>query len=59
MKRTLTAIHTADGSTVRIRRRGIEYDLETLNARGETVSTVVMSADDYAALRDEMDEVAA
>ncbi|MFJ5103196.1 hypothetical protein [Streptomyces sp. NPDC088554] len=39
-------IHTADGSTVTIRRRGTEYDLETRNARGETIATVVMNEDD-------------
>ncbi|MFF1417613.1 hypothetical protein [Streptomyces sp. NPDC058280] len=59
MKHTPTTIHTADGSQVAIRRRGIEYDLETRNARGETISTVVMSDDDFHALLAEMDEVAA
>ncbi|MBT2412659.1 hypothetical protein J7I94_19185 [Streptomyces sp. ISL-12] len=49
-----TTIHTADGSTVTVRRRGIEYDLETRNARGETISTVVMSSDDFDALYDQM-----
>ncbi|MEV7855134.1 hypothetical protein [Streptomyces sp. NPDC088183] len=55
---TPTTIHTADGSSVTISRRGIEYDLETRNARGETISTVVMDADDFAALLAEMNEVA-
>jgi hypothetical protein len=60
MKRTPTTIHTADGSMVTIRRRGIEFDLETKNARGETISTVVMSEDDVAALlADAGDEVGA
>jgi hypothetical protein len=54
MKRTPTTIHTADGSQVTIRRRGIEFDLETKNPRGETISTVVMSEDDVSALYDEM-----
>ncbi|MFJ9213019.1 hypothetical protein [Streptomyces sp. NPDC102264] len=57
MKHTPTIIHTADGSQVTIRRRGIEYDLETRNARGETISTVVMNEDDVAALLDEMDDL--
>ncbi|MYY03081.1 MULTISPECIES: hypothetical protein [unclassified Streptomyces] len=48
--KTSRTIHTADGSTVTIRRRGIEFDLETRNARGETISTVVMTADDVNAL---------
>jgi hypothetical protein len=52
-------IHTADGSTVTIRRVGIEYDLETQSASGATISTVRMNGDDLDALRDEMDEVAA
>lgn len=60
MKNTPTTIHTADGSMVTIRRRGIEFDLETKNARGETISTVVMSEDDVAALLAEAgDEVGA
>ncbi|MGW6855819.1 hypothetical protein [Streptomyces xanthophaeus] len=41
-----TTIHTADGSSVTVRRRGILIDLETRNARGETISTVVMNEDD-------------
>ncbi|MFE6494109.1 hypothetical protein [Streptomyces sp. NPDC057748] len=55
MRRTPTTIHTADGSSVTISRRGIEFDLETRNARGETISTVVMSQDDLDALYLEMD----
>lgn len=51
-----TTIHTADGSTVTVRRRGIEYDLETRNAKGETISTVVMSQDDLDALLSEIEE---
>ncbi|MGW0468318.1 hypothetical protein ACWDX6_24085 [Streptomyces sp. NPDC003027] len=58
MKRSHSTIHTADGSSVTIRRRGIEYDLETKNARGETISTVVMNQDDLDALFDEMAEYA-
>jgi hypothetical protein len=49
-------IHTADGSSVTVRRIGLEYDLETRNARGETVSTVRMSMDDLDALVAEMEE---
>ncbi|MEV4971979.1 hypothetical protein [Streptomyces scopuliridis] len=48
-------IHTADGSSVTIRRRGIEYDLETCNARGETISTVVLGQRDVDALYLELD----
>ncbi|MFJ3588598.1 hypothetical protein ACIQUY_04820 [Streptomyces sp. NPDC090231] len=55
MKHTRTTIHTADGSTVTIRRRGIEFDLETRNARGETISTVVMNEDDVSQLLAEAD----
>jgi hypothetical protein len=55
MKRTPTTIHTADGSMVTIRRRGIEFDLETKNARGETISTVVMSEDDVVELLESVD----
>ncbi|EHM24235.1 hypothetical protein SPW_7329 [Streptomyces sp. W007] len=51
-----TTIHTADGSQVTITRRGLEFDLETRNARGETISTVVMNSDDVSALLTEMDE---
>ncbi|MFE7624262.1 hypothetical protein [Streptomyces sp. NPDC057509] len=50
-----TTIHTADGSSVTIRRRGIEFDLETRNARGETISTVVMAEKDVVALLEEAD----
>ncbi|WP_406324083.1 hypothetical protein [Streptomyces niveus] len=56
MKHTLTTIHTADGSSVTIRPRGIEYDLETRNAKGETIATVVMSQDDVDALYSELDK---
>lgn len=55
MKHTPTTIHTADGSSVTISRRGLEFDLETRNARGETISTVVMSQNDVDALYLEMD----
>ncbi|WP_327712396.1 hypothetical protein OG912_32250 [Streptomyces sp. NBC_00464] len=54
MKHTPTTIHTADGSQVTIRRRGIEFDLETRNARGETISTVVMDSADMVRLMEEM-----
>ncbi|WP_369147064.1 hypothetical protein [Streptomyces sp. R44] len=57
LRTTPTTIHTADGSSVTIRRRGIEYDLETRNAVGETIATVEMSADDFHALCAEMDEL--
>lgn len=49
-------VHTADGSSVTIRPRGIEYDLETRNACGETIATVVMSQDDLDALYVNLDE---
>jgi hypothetical protein len=55
MKHTPTTIHTADGSSVTITRRGIEFDLETRNARGETTSTVVMSEDDVVELLESVD----
>ncbi|MFJ6720512.1 hypothetical protein [Streptomyces sp. NPDC091259] len=50
-------IHTADGSTVTVRPRGIEFDLETRNPKGETVSTVVMSAADLQALVNEAEVI--
>ncbi|WP_329168321.1 hypothetical protein OG709_29950 [Streptomyces sp. NBC_01267] len=59
MKHSSTTIHTADGSSVTVRQRGIAYDLETRNALGETISTVQMSRRDFVALLAEMDEVAA
>jgi hypothetical protein len=52
-----TTIHTADGSSVSITPVGIEYDLETRNARGETISTVRMNSDDLSALIKEAEEV--
>jgi hypothetical protein len=57
MKRSST-IHTADGSSVTITPRGIEYDLRVRDAAGRTVATVEMSADDYAALRADMEDAA-
>lgn len=53
---TPTTIHTADGSSVTVSRRGIMYDLETRNARGETIATVVMNQDDLDALYADMGE---
>ncbi|MFB7919245.1 hypothetical protein [Streptomyces sp. NPDC056061] len=58
MKHTPTTIHTADGSSVTISRRGLEYDLETRNAKGETIATVVMSDCDFDALLASMKEAA-
>jgi hypothetical protein len=57
VKRSST-IHTADGSSVTITPRGIEYDLHVRDAAGRTVATVEMSADDYAALRADMEDEA-
>jgi hypothetical protein len=51
-------IHTADGSSVTITPRGIEYDLHVRNAAGATIATVAMNGDDLAALIAEADEVA-
>ncbi|MFD7776641.1 hypothetical protein [Streptomyces sp. NPDC059753] len=51
-----TTIHTADGSSVSITRRGIEFDLHVRDAKGETVATVVMNQDDVDALYEELDE---
>jgi hypothetical protein len=50
-------IHTADGSSVSIRPIGLEYDLETRNARGETISTVRMNSDDLSALIKDAEEL--
>jgi hypothetical protein len=54
-----STIHTADGSSVSITPIGLEYDLETRNARGETISTVRMNSDDLSALVKEAEEVQA
>ncbi|MFF1684488.1 MULTISPECIES: hypothetical protein [unclassified Streptomyces] len=51
-----TTIHTADGSSVSVTPRGIEYDLHVRNAKGETVATVAMNQDDVDALYEELDE---
>ncbi|CAO0836119.1 putative protein OS=Streptomyces microflavus OX=1919 GN=Smic_81020 PE=4 SV=1 [Streptomyces microflavus] len=56
MINTPTTIHTADGSSVTITRRGLEFDLETRNARGETISTVVMNEAGVRALLDSADD---
>ncbi|MER7922156.1 hypothetical protein ABTY96_03295 [Streptomyces sp. NPDC096057] len=50
-------IHTADGSTVSIRPVGIEYDLETRNAKGECIATVRMNHGDLSALIKDAEEV--
>ncbi|MFD3952199.1 hypothetical protein ACFWRC_19510 [Streptomyces albidoflavus] len=55
---TSRTIHTADGSTVTVTPRGIEYDLHVRNAAGHTVATVEMSRDDYLVLLAEMREAA-
>jgi hypothetical protein len=52
-----TTIHTADGSSVTITPRGIEFDLHVRNAKGDSIATVEMSADDLAALADEAEEL--
>ncbi|MEU1200137.1 hypothetical protein ABZ446_28480 [Streptomyces sp. NPDC005813] len=51
-----TTIHTADGSSVTITPRGVEYDLHIRDAAGRTIATVEMSQDDLDALYLEMDE---
>ncbi|WDM16719.1 hypothetical protein J3S85_37780 [Streptomyces lavenduligriseus] len=55
MVRGGTTIHTADGSTVTVRRRGIEYDLEVRNAKGDTIATVVMTQNDLDDLYEDLD----
>ncbi|KDQ65739.1 hypothetical protein [Streptomyces sp. NTK 937] len=55
MFRMSQTVHTANGSTVTITRRGIEFDLETRNPRGETISTVVMDEDDVSQFLGEME----
>ncbi|MGW2950764.1 hypothetical protein [Streptomyces eurythermus] len=50
-----TTIHTASGATVTVRRRGLEYDLEVRNAKGETIATVVMGQADLDDLYEELD----
>lgn len=51
-------VFTSDGSTVEVNRRGLEYDLHVRDAKGETIATVEMSADDFSALQDEMERAA-
>ncbi|MET7939658.1 hypothetical protein [Streptomyces sp. NPDC005302] len=51
-------IHTADGSSVTITPRGIEYDLHVRDAAGRTMATVAMNADDLEALRLDMADAA-
>ncbi|WP_008412906.1 hypothetical protein [Streptomyces sp. SM8] len=55
---TPRTIHTADGSTVTVTPRGIEYDLHIRNAAGRTVATVEMNRADYLSLLAEMREAA-
>ncbi|MEU1254805.1 hypothetical protein ABZ445_16145 [Streptomyces chartreusis] len=50
-------IHTADGSSVSITPVGLEYDLHTRNAKGETIATVRMNSDDLSALISEAEEL--
>jgi 3-deoxy-D-arabino-heptulosonate 7-phosphate (DAHP) synthase len=50
-----TTIHTADGSSVNVTPRGLEFDLHVRDAAGRTVATVVMNQDDLDALYEEMD----
>lgn len=52
-----TTIHTAHGYSVTIRRVGLEYDLETRDARGDAISTVRMSEPALARLIDDVEEV--
>lgn len=52
---THTTVHTADGSTITIRPRERQFDLETKNAGGDTISTVVMTSAELATLIDEAD----
>lgn len=49
-------IHTADGSSVNVTPRGLEYDLHVRSAKGDTVATVVMNQDDLDALYEDLDE---
>lgn len=49
-------IHTADGSSVTITPRGIEFDLHVRDAKGESVATVELNQDDLDALYEELDE---
>ncbi|MEU7039823.1 hypothetical protein AB0A77_02040 [Streptomyces varsoviensis] len=51
------SLHTADGSTVTVQPRGVEYDLHVQDPTGRTVVTVEMSADDLQALVNKAEEV--
>lgn len=55
---TPTTIHTAHGYAIRVRRVGVEIEMETSSAAGDVISTVRMSEDDAFWLMDELrDEV--
>lgn len=54
---TSRTIHTADGSTVTITPRGLEYDLHVRTAAGRSVATVQMSERDLRALLVQAGEV--
>lgn len=56
---TSTTIHTAHGYSITVRRVGLEIDLETRNAAGETISTVRMSEREASRLLEELDDVEA
>ncbi|WP_405620275.1 hypothetical protein [Streptomyces sp. NBC_00076] len=50
-------IPTADGSSVTITPRGIEYDLHLRDAAGRSIATVEMNEDDVKALIAEAEAV--
>lgn len=53
-----TILHTAHGYEIRVRRVGVEIEMETSAANGDVISTVRMSEDDAFWLMDELrDEV--
>jgi hypothetical protein len=53
---TSTTIHTAHGYSIRVRRVGVEIELETSHFGGDAISTVRMSEDEARALLSEMGE---
>lgn len=51
-----TTIHTAHGYAIRVRRVGVEIELETSSATGDVISTVRMGEVEASRLLDELDD---
>jgi hypothetical protein len=53
----MTTYHTANGYTIHATRVGLEIDLHTRNAKGESISTVRMSEREARVLLADLTEV--